>query len=76
MTPAKPSANERVLAKLLDAASPTLRDYGYSPPIAAFLARRGVLAVCAKTVPDDPDVDLWTVQQFRAYLRGLARGAK
>ena len=74
----KTSANERRLAKLL-------REWAKSPDykreavldIAAFLAKRGVLAVCAKTVPprDWPDGVVGMVT-LRGFLRRLARGAK
>jgi hypothetical protein len=78
MTPTKPSANEKRLAKLL-------REMDYKSPLdtwsrAAFLARRGVLAVCAATLTDD---DARRVSGYyhpeahlRPALRRLARGAR
>ena len=77
----KPSANERRLAKLL-------RDYDARPitgdeydELAAFLASRGVLAVSAKTVPNDDCRELVSYYPtlcaplVRQTLRRLARGA-
>ena len=79
----KPSANEKRLAKLLremDGGDETPPNAWYTSS-AAFLARRGVLAVCAKTVPlnmptqaDPPSYYEWP--DFRTYLRCLARGAR
>ena len=78
MKPTKPSANERALAKLL-------REMDYSCDgdtwsRAALLARRGVLAVNDKTVPDSeepkghrPGCMGWG-HHLRVYLRRLARG--
>lgn len=79
MTPPKPSANVRRLAKLLrqyaqsDAAN---GDYGYGPA-AAFLAARGVLAVSSKTVTgSDAALCLasYDAQRLRVHLRSMARG--
>ena len=77
----KPSANERRLAKLLREAEQAFVDDNsplfYEEFAAAFLARHGVLAVCAKTVPprDWPDGVVGMVT-LRGFLRRLARGAK
>ena len=76
--PKGPSANERALAKLLrEAAGPpwpeqTATDRPAKSPeeLASFLARRGVLAVSAKTVADPNSL------ATRAWLRRLARGAQ
>jgi hypothetical protein len=81
----KPSANVRALTRLLLAAE---EDAGVLPmgmagvyeEMASFLARRGVLAVSAKTVPDSSDgfVRLMKPQlrwELRTWLRRLARGA-
>ena len=71
----KTSANERRLAKLLreyaqsDAAN---GDFGYGPA-AAFLSKRGVLAVSAATLAG---FDAWdaTIAELCDALRRLARG--
>ena len=77
----KPSANERRLAKLLreyaqsDAAN---GDYGYGP-VAACLAKRGVLAVSKETVTgSDAALCLASYDEIRLryHLRRLARGAR
>ena len=82
-TRVKQNPNERVLARLLHHAylEMTDDDYHDGETLAAFLARRGVLAVCAKTVPlnmptqaDPPSYYEWP--DFRTYLRCLARGAR
>jgi len=91
--PKKPGANERRLAKLLR----EMGEYAVTLPgddyegrwthremnalLAAFLARRGVLAVCAATVPDDflltraSQIVGRPADDLRDLLRRLARGA-
>ena len=76
----KPSANERRLFRLLkthDTYTEMWMDEGHLWSQAAFLAKRGVLAVSAQTVPprDWPEgvIGMVTLQGF---LRRLARGAK
>ena len=82
----KLSANERALAKLLNEADPGYAQMPWGPnpnlscgaAVAAFLARRGVLAVSAKTVPDAEWSDSYVRPGNRAtlrdWLRRLARG--
>jgi hypothetical protein len=88
----KTSANERALVKLYlewwnSRASEglTCREER-AASFAAYLARRGVLAVCAQTVRSDTagyGIRLWPTEgwcranpdRLRAYLRRLARGA-
>ena len=78
MKPTKQGANERRLAKLLrEACEPGMMSAGDCEGVATFLARRGVLAVGAKTVDgnfgvEPPQYFRWG--DFRAYLRRLARG--
>jgi hypothetical protein len=82
----KISANERRLAKLLYAyrdSHGTVRPdehacYArFDAELAAFLARRGVLAVSAQTVPvrDWPEGVVGMVT-LRTFLRRLARGGR
>ena len=61
----KPSANERRLAKLLREAQK--QNNGTRENLAAFLAKRGVLAVCAATVPND--------DAYQLYLPGTPKYA-
>ena len=86
MTPTKPSANEKRLAKLLwEYADVADFRNGDDTVLAAFLARRGVLAVSAQTVPDgsvshrDGILVLlpWELHPaLRLSLRRLARGQR
>lgn len=79
----KPSANERRLAKLLrEEANRNDADYdeGGAEQIAAYLAKRGVLAVSVKTITND---DARRISYYyhpeahlRPELRRLARGIK
>jgi hypothetical protein len=80
----RPSANARRLAKLLREAreawfraSGPERTPGEDAFIAAFLAKRGGLAVCKATVPDHELARLssyYNLEPKRALLRRLARG--
>ena len=71
----KPSANERRLAKLLREAIRNLpREGTWADHFAAFLAKKGVLAVCAKTVPSYPAG--WLHSYFLKWLRRFARGSR
>jgi len=77
--PTKPSANERQLAKLLREIYAEQYDgTGNVRSLradAASLARRGVLAVSAKTVPRDfTDADIGPLH-FADFLRRLAWGS-
>ena len=72
----KPSANERRLAKMLREAIRNLpREGAWADHFAAFLAKKGVLAVSAATVPDCGLIQSRPGQML-AYLRRLARGAR
>ena len=82
----KISANERRLAKLLDEFNDN-RAWGVdSAPLAAFLAKHGVLAVCAGTVDEQVAVAIRDTlegpsvstdsQIVRAHLLHAARGAR
>ena len=78
----KISANERRLAKLLDEFNDN-RAWGVdSAPLAAFLAKRGVLLVSKETVPDHECGELVSYYPrlcaplVRSTLRRLARGAR
>ena len=75
MTP-KATANERRLAKLLREAE--MSDLATWEAFAAFLAKRGVLAVCAATVPDGLTTQLDHVPaiELRYHLSRLARGTR
>ena len=75
------TANERRLAKLLREADALMFDYIDAEDakiIAAYLAKRGVLAVCAKTVTTDDEASLALMypRYVRPTLRRLARGVR
>lgn len=74
----KVSANERALAKLLLSQRRIDMGIGEAGDIAAFLARRGVLAVSADTVTweDCQRIATYYAEHLRPELRRLARGAK
>lgn len=75
---AKPSANERRLAKLLrdiNAACDFQDADEHLEVYAANLARRGVLAVNKVTVPDIPP-SYYHSDDLRRWLRGRARGGR
>ena len=82
----KISANERRLAKLLLVSRRSLLEaeeaLEYLPGLkpyeeaAAYLAKRGVLAVCAETVPDEAASVWQTGVLMRNNLRRLARGTR
>jgi hypothetical protein len=75
----KMSANQRRLAKLLLEGVEDAQEW-MDPPVAyllaAFLARRGVLAVCAATVPPVVVVINGLADGLDTYLRRLARGGR
>ena len=80
MKPKAIGQNEKRLAKLLGEAFEAER---FSPRIlndfAAFLARRGVLAVSAQTVAGSGAalcLASYDEQRLRVHLRAMARGAK
>ena len=70
-------ANQRRLAKLLvDAGEEFWVPQDEAERMAAFLAKRGVLAVCAETVVCDEPFVASTAQEIRTRLRCLARGQR
>jgi hypothetical protein len=81
MKPTKPSANEKRLAKLLWEAYAVCSEaetvQTWDEFYAAFLAKRGVLAVCAATVPEGQRQALigWQHPKYvLGHLRSIAKG--
>jgi hypothetical protein len=70
----KMSANQRRLAKLIREAQKQRN--GTREAMAAFLSKRGVLAVCAATVPPVVVVINGLADGLDTYLRRLARGGR
>ena len=73
MKPKKPKRNPNA-DRLDDIYLAWLRLGAEAPTFGEYASRRGVLAVCAKTVPND--VVYAVAEDLRPFLRRLARGAK
>ena len=75
---AKVSQNEKRLAKLLREAYAACSEaeavQSWDASYAAFLAKRGVLAVCAATVPQVPQ--FYRHRDAVVFLRRVARGQR